>query len=92
MWVSYHFKAVLDYGSLYKSIYFWFDDTTLQKIFSINKTNLTWNKQKQKNFNKLCPLSPPPSQKNVRKMLDLPFGYETPSSPEVRENSRSPKA
>ena len=54
-WVSYSFKAAFDYSSLYRSIHFWCHDTTLKKIFSIWKLNLTWNKQT--NFNKLGPLS-----------------------------------
>ena len=28
-WISYNFKAVLDYSSLYRSIHFWYYDTTL---------------------------------------------------------------
>ena len=55
MWVSYSFKVAFDYSLLYLSIHFWCHDTTLKKIFSIEKLNLTWNKQT--NFNKLDPLS-----------------------------------
>ena len=48
------FQAPLDYSSLYRSMHFWCHDTTPKKIFSIEKLNLTWNKQT--NFNKLGPL------------------------------------
>ena len=54
-WVSYSFKAAPDYSSLYRSMHFWFHDTTLMKIFSIEQLNLTWNRQT--NFTKLRPLS-----------------------------------
>ena len=54
MWVSYSFKAALDYSSLYRSMHFLCHDATLKKIFLIKALNLTWNKQA--NFNKLGPL------------------------------------
>ena len=50
-WVSYSFKAALDYSLRYRSMYFWCHDTTLKKILLIEKLNSTWNKQT--NFNKL---------------------------------------
>ena len=53
-WVSYSFKAALDYSSLCRLMHFWCYDTTLKKIFSIEKLNLTSNNQT--NFNKLGPL------------------------------------
>ena len=37
MHVSYNFNAALDYNSLYRLIYFSCHDTTLKKIFSIEK-------------------------------------------------------
>ena len=52
MWVSCSFKTALDYSSLYRSMHFfffffhfWCHDTTLRKMLSIKKLNLTWNKQ-----------------------------------------------
>ena len=54
-WVSYSFKVDFDCSSLYRSMYFWCDDTTLKKVFSREKLNLTRNKQT--NFNKLGPVS-----------------------------------
>ena len=51
MWVLYSSKAALNYSSLYRSMHFWCHDTTLKKILSIKKLNLTWNKQT--NFKKL---------------------------------------
>ena len=58
MYVSYNFKTALDYSSIYRSIHFWYHDTTLEKIFSKEKLNLTWNKQII--FGKLYPLPPSP--------------------------------
>ena len=55
IWVSYSFKAALVFSSLYRSMHFWCHDTALKKILSIEKLNLTWNKQT--NFNKLCSFS-----------------------------------
>ena len=48
-------KPALDYNLLYRSIHFWCHDTTLKIISSIEKVNLTWNKQT--NFKKLDLLS-----------------------------------
>ena len=55
MWVSYSFKAAFFYISLSRSMHFWCHDSTLKKIFSKEKLNLTLNKQT--NFHKLGPLS-----------------------------------
>ena len=43
-WVSYNFKAALNYSSLYRSIHFWCHDATLKKIFSTEKVefNSEW--------------------------------------------------
>lgn len=61
-------------------MYFWCHDTLLEKIFSIEKLDLTWNKQT--NFYKLCPLSPtpypPPPKKKVWKILNHPIGQSLP--------------
>ena len=54
-WVSYSFKAALDYSSLYRSMYFWCHDTTPKKVFPIEKLNLAWNKQTK--FNETGPIS-----------------------------------
>ena len=46
MWISYNFKAALDYGSLYESIYFWCQDTTLKNIFNRKvQFSLEWANQ-----------------------------------------------
>ena len=68
--VSHNFlkgKLTYIYSSLYRLIDTWCQDTTLKKTFPIEKLDLTWNKQT--NFNKLCPLSPPKNVENFRTLF-----------------------
>ena len=51
-WVSYSFKAALDYSSLYRSMILWYYP---EKLLSIEKLNLTWH-----TFTKLNKLGPLP--------------------------------
>ena len=55
MQVPYSFKTTLDYSSLYRSMYFWYHHNSLKNILSIEKLNLSSNKQA--NLNKLGFLS-----------------------------------
>ena len=52
-----------------------------EKLFLIEKLNLTWNKQA--NLSKPCPLSPP--RKKVRKFLTPPIWLSPPLPPEEGE-------
>ena len=90
MWVSYNFKTTLDYSSLYRSIYFWCQETTLQKIFPIEKLILVWNKQS--NSNKFVLRTTHPTQKKKCRKFYTHHLIKPPIQPEVRENLWSPKA
>ena len=81
MYVSYNFKTALDYSSIYRSIHFWYHDTTLEKIFSKEKLNLTWNKQII--FGKLYPLPPSPFSPAPEKSAEN-FTPPPPTHPPTR--------
>ena len=81
MYVSYNFKTALDYSSIYRSIHFWYHDTTLEKIFSKEKLNLTWNKQIL--FGKLYPLPPSPLSPAPEKSAEN-FNPPPPTHPPTR--------
>ena len=78
MYVSYNFKTALDYSSIYRSIHFWYHDTTLEKIFSKEKLNLTRNKQIK--ANQLYPLPPYPFSPAPAKNAEN-FNPPFPSTP-----------
>ena len=85
MYVSYNFKTALDYSSIYRSIHFWYHDTTLEKIFSKEKLNLTGiSKSSLANFILCLPPTSPQPLKKVLKILTPPPILPPPTHPPTR--------